>query len=104
MNLYDQDEFYRLCNQVVDYLEQWPTLSSEQKEEAVRIEVAMREYEAGPVPHYPDCLPNGQRDMRGWNLQFRRKLLDRHPATAGHAAQARAELAALVQHRREVAK
>jgi hypothetical protein len=42
--------------------------------------------------------------MRGFDLIFRYRLLERHPATAGHATRARAELATLVQRQREAMK
>ncbi len=101
MNLYDQDEHYQLSNEVVECLEQWPTASSAQKEHAASIEVAKQAFYAAGSCYWSEYLPDGQRDMRWFDLYLRYRLLDRHPATAGHAAQARAELAALVQHRRE---
>jgi hypothetical protein len=101
MNLYDPDEYYQFANEVVDCLEQWPQLSPAQKERAVCIEVARHEFEWAGAYFWPDTLPNGRRDMRGFDLSCRYRLLERHPATAGHAAQALAELATLVQRRRE---
>lgn len=99
MNLYNPTEYYQLANEVVDCLEQWPQLSAAQRERAVSIEVARHEFDKAGACYWPDTLPDGRRDMRGFDLTCRYRLLDRHPATAGHAAQARAELAELVQQR-----
>ena len=100
MNLYNQDEYYHLANEVVDYLEQWPQLSAAQRERAVLIGIAMQEfYEAGSW-HWSETLPAGSYDGRGFGLGVRYKILEHNPATAAHAAQARAELASLVQHAR----
>lgn len=104
MNLYNQDEYYQLANEVVDCLEQWPQLSTAQRERAVSIEVAMRAfYEAGAC-YWPDTLPNGELDMRGFDLSYRYHQLERNPVTAAHVGQARAELAALVQEQSDVAR
>lgn len=100
MNLYNQDEYYQLANEVVDYLEQWPQLTVAQRERAVRIGVAMEDFDKAGACHWPDTLPNGQRDMRGFDLSCRYRLLERHPVTAPYATQARTELDNLVQHSR----
>jgi hypothetical protein len=104
MNLYNQDEYYQLANEVVDCLEQWPQLSAAQRERAVSIEVAMQAFYNDGACFWPDKLPNGQYDMRGFNLSCRYKLLERNPVTAAHVDQARAELAALVQEQSDVAR
>lgn len=100
MNLYNQDEYYQLANEVVDCLEQWPQLNAAQRERAVRIGVAMENFYKAGACHWSDTLPNGQPDMRGFDLSCRYRLLERHPATTAYAAQARAQLASLVQHER----
>lgn len=104
MNLYDPTEHYQLANELVDYLEQWPQLSAAQRERAVRIELTMQAFQDAGACYWPDTLPNVQLDMRGFDLGYRYRLLARNPATAGHVAQARTELATLVQHQPEVAK
>jgi len=104
MNLYNQNEYHQLANELVGYLEQWPQLSAAQRERAVSTEVAMQAFYDAGACHWPDTLPNGERDMRGFDLSFRYRLLECHPDTAGHQAQARAELATLVQRQREVLK
>jgi hypothetical protein len=97
MNLYNSDEYYQLTNEVVDYLEQWPQLSTAQRDRAVSIGVAMKTfYDKGPY-FRSVTLPDGSYDDRGFELDLRHKILERSPLTAAHASQARAELAALVQ-------
>jgi hypothetical protein len=104
MNLYNQDEYYQLTNEVVNCLEQWPLLSAAQRERAVSIEVAMQAFHDAGACYWPDTLPDGQYDMRGFDLSYRYKQLERNSVTAAHVLQARAELAALVQDQRDVAR
>jgi hypothetical protein len=104
MNLYDPTEHYQLANELVNYLEQWPQLNAAQRKRAVNIGVAMQAFQDAGACHWSDTLPNGERDMRGFDLIFRYRLLERHPDTAGHATRSRAELATLVQRQREAMK
>lgn len=104
MNLYDPTEYYQLAKELVEYLEQWPQLSAAQREQAMHIEVTMQAFQDAGACYWPDTLPNGQLDMRGFDLGYRYRVLERNPVTAAYQAEGRAELAALVQHQREVAK
>jgi hypothetical protein len=104
MNLYNQDEYYQLANEVVDCLEQWPQLSAAQRERAVSIEAAMQAFHDAGACYWPDTLPSGQLDMRGFDLSYRYRQLERNPVTAAHVVQARTELTALVQDQSNMAR
>ena len=104
MNLYNQDEYYQLANEVVDYLEQWHELSVAQRDRAVSIGVAMQAFHAAGACFWSETLPDGSYANRGFALNMRYRLLERSPATAAHTSQAYAELATLVQHRFAVMK